>query len=73
MYENQKYTKIYNVHIYYIFYKYIKTKCLYKWQKVTSSSSPSSKQPRISVKTVYEKQNRNKDIQLTLLETKMSK
>ena len=33
----------------------------------------SNKKPRISVKTIYEKQNRNLDLQLKLLETKMSK
>ena len=37
---------------------------------MTSSGSLSSKKPRISVKTVYEKQNRNLDLQLKLLETK---
>ena len=46
---------------------------LYKWQKMTSLGFLSSKKPRISVKTVYEKQNRNMDLQLGLLETKMSK
>ena len=33
----------------------------------------SSKKPRISVKTVSEKQNRNMDLQLELLETVMSR
>ena len=51
----------------------LKQKWLYKWQKATSLGSLSSKKPRISVETVYEKQNRNLDIQLQLLETKMSK
>ena len=70
---NQKYTKyrmsIYNVY----FMNILKQKCLYKWQKATSLGSLSSKKPRISVETVYEKQNRNLDLQLELLETKMSK
>ena len=63
----------YIMKIYNIYYRYIETKCLHKWQKVTSSGSPSSKRPKISVETVYEKQNRNMDLQLALLETTMSK
>ena len=52
MYDNQKYTrkynKMYNIYI----YGYIANiKCLYKWQKVTSLGSLSSKKPRISVET----------------------
>ena len=35
---------------------------------MTSLSSPSSKWPRTSVKTVYEKQDRDLDLQLELLE-----
>ena len=39
---------------------------------MTSLGSLNSKKPRIYVKTVYEKQNRNLDLQLKLLKTRMS-
>ena len=55
-------------------YEHIETKMICSnGRKTTSLGSPSSKKPRISVETVYEKQNRNLDLQLKLLVTKMSR
>ena len=60
----EKYNKMYDIYLW-IYWN----KCLYKWQKSTLLGSSSSKKPRISVETVYEKQNRNMDLLLKLLET----
>ena len=67
------YRNIITIYVIYIINILEQIKCLYKWQKEeTFQVYQSSKKPRISVKTVSGKQNRNMDLQLELLETTIS-
>ena len=70
IYDNGNIITIYIIYI----MIYWNIKCLFKMaERDTLQVYLSSKKPRISVKTVQEKQNRNMDLQLELPETIMSK